>query len=51
MHQIKQRRAARRDKRYAGQRHTTDTWKRRLAAKMEREMNMRLRKGRQRSTA
>lgn len=43
------RRAARHDPRYAGQRHDAATWTRRQAAKIEREIRIRLNKGRKAS--
>ncbi len=45
MHQVRARRAARNDPRYAGQKHDNATWTRRLAAKIAREQAIRMRAG------
>ena len=45
MHQVHQRRAARRDPRYKGQKHSAQTWNKRLALKLDREKGIRARKG------
>lgn len=43
MHQVRARRAAKRDKRYAGQRHTAKVWANRMTAKVDREIRIRMR--------
>lgn len=44
MHQVRARRAARRDPRYAKHKHSAQTWTRRLAARIEREQRIKQRK-------